>query len=132
MVEASELQTEIEEAINDLKKSYEEAMKTVKILKNRINQLEQAGNEKSPVESDDHMKELNSAIERLDEFIDSWILKSADAWNKYRMLEKESMTMQLSELARMNDLKNLCKQSEQLAKDLLCYSLAHLKQARNP
>ena len=132
MAEVSELQTAIDEAINDLEKSYQEAVKTVKTLKNGINQLERAGNEKSPVESDAHLRELNSAIERLDGFIDSWVLKSADAWNKYRVLEKRFMTVQVSELARVNDLKNLCKQSEQLAKDLLCYSLAHLRQARGP
>ncbi len=131
LAEGSERQTEIEKMINDVEKNYGDAVRTMNVLKNEINQLEQvrAG---SPAENDADTEELNSAIRKLDEFIDFWILRSTDAWNKYRLLEKEFTATQASNSVKLNKLKSLCKESEQLAKDLLCYSLSHLKTERSP
>ncbi len=131
LAEGSERQTEIEKMINDVEKNYGDAVRTMNVLKNEINQLEQvrAG---SPAENDADTEELNSAIRKLDEFIDFWILSSTDAWNKYRLLEKEFTATQASNSVKLNKLKSLCKESEQLAKDLLCYSLSHLKTERSP
>ena len=132
LTDASELQAKVEEAVDSLSKSYVEAVKTLNVLKDRINQLEQARADGNSIENHALGRELDSAVERFDAFVDSWILDSRDAWIKYRRLEKESLTVKEPNLDRLNALRSLCQQSEQLAKDLLCYSLARLKRVRSP
>lgn len=131
MTDLSESQTKIEETINSLERSYAEAVKTVNMLKGRINMLEQARVSENSVESHPLRMELDSAVDRLDRFIDSWILEVKDAWSMYRMLEEELLAAKGSDFEKLSVLKNLCGQSEQLAKDLLCYSLAHLRRAES-
>lgn len=131
MTDASESQTKIEETINSLERSYAEAVKTVNMLKGRINMLEQARVSENSVESRALRMELDSVVDRLDRFVDSWILEVKDAWSMYRMLEEELLAAKGSDFEKLSVLKNLCGQSEQLAKDLLCYSLAHLRRAES-
>jgi len=121
----------MEETISNLGKSYVEALKTVNMLKDRINEIEQARSVENSVESPILRRELDTAIDGLDAFVDSWILKSQECWKKYRLLEKEFTAMKESDLDKLNALRNLCEQSEQLAKDLLCYSLAHLRRGKS-
>lgn len=131
MTDLSESQTKIEETINSLERSYAEAVKTVNMLKGRINMLEQARVSENSVESRALRMELDSVVDRLDRFVDSWILEVKDAWSMYRVLEEELLAAKGSDLEKLSVLKNLCGQSEQLVKDLLCYSLAHLRRAES-
>ncbi len=120
------VELQIEQAVNNLKRGYTRALKTVKRLKGRINELERSRAEEGTVENDALSVELNSAVGRLDAFVDSWILEVKGAWNTYRILE-ELEGHKEHDVGRLKTLRDLCEESEQLAKDLLCYSLAHLK-----
>jgi len=91
-------------AVRDLRKSYKKAIETVAVLK----------------------KETIDDTERLDAFTDFLILESARAKSKCDRLERECK-LQAFEPAGLKDLKALCNQKEQVAKDLLCYSLGHLR-----
>ena len=90
-------------AVRDLRESYKKAIETVAVLK----------------------KETIDDTERLDAFTDFLVLESARAKRKCDRLERECK-LQAFEPAGLKDLKALCNQKEQLAKDLLCYSLGHL------
>jgi hypothetical protein len=94
-------------AVRDLRESYEKAIKTVAVLK----------------------KETTDDADRLDAFTDFLILESARAKTKCERLERECK-LQAFEPTGLKDLKILCNQKEQLAKDLLCYSLGHLKRQK--
>ena len=72
------------------------------------------------------MDALNSAFERLNGLTDSLILKSEGAWEEYKKLEHDSKTNALEPTA-LDALKDACTKTEQLAQDLLCYSMARFK-----
>ncbi len=120
------VELEIERAVNSLKRGYARALKTVKILKGGINELERSRAEEGSVENEALRVELDSAAGRLDAFVDSWILEVKGAWNTYRILEELSGQKE-HDVGKLKTLRDLCDESEQLAKDLLCYSLAHLR-----
>ncbi len=126
------VELKIEQAVNDLRRGYARALKTVRRLKGRINKLERSRAEEGSMENCALSGELESAVDQLDAFVDSWILEVKDAWNRYRTLEKEFATVKKIDPKRLNALKDLCEQSELLAKDLLCYSLGHLRPVGKP
>lgn len=121
-----QLKAKIDLAIKVVRKSSRIAVKTVKSLKSNINELELSTIEKSRISVAD-TDDLNSAMEKLDKFTDSVISDSAKAWEKYRGIKRECDILGF-EPARMENLRTLCAEYEQLAKDLLCYSLGHFKQ----
>ena len=126
MIEVAELQVQIDTAISDLEKDYEKAVKVVKKLKDKMNELElKISDQISPKANGDSDK-LNSAIKRLDTFNDSLILKSARAWEEYEKLEHDCKTYAF-ESTRLNDLRAQCQNMERLARDLLCYSLGFFR-----
>lgn len=127
LTETRKLQTRINLAIKDVRKGWRASTRTVKTLKNRINELELGAFDKGRIRGA-YAEELNSAIEELDKFTDSVISDSAKAWEKYRGIRQECEILGF-EPTGTERLRTLCAEYEQLAKDLLCYSLGHLRQA---
>jgi len=120
------LEAEIETAIEDLRRNYEKTLRIVTSMKKRINDLELNISEKGSVRADSNRGKLNSAVEELDEFIDSVISQTARTREKCEKLKQEC-AVQSFEPIRLKELLTLCLENEQLAKDLLCYSLGHLR-----
>jgi chemotaxis regulatin CheY-phosphate phosphatase CheZ len=75
------------------------------------------------------VKALNLAMKRLNRLSDSQIMRSKKAWEEYRKLEQECKQWAPSPV-QLDSLRALCKKTEELAADLLCYSLARFKQSR--
>jgi chromosome segregation ATPase len=116
-----ELRARIEDAGRQIQRSYGKTLEKVQKLKNQINKLEQ----QTPKT---RLKALNLAIERLDRLTDSQIMRSKKAWEEYRKLEQECRRYTPCPV-QLDDLGALCKKTEELAADLLCYSLARFKQS---
>jgi len=117
----------IENATKNVKKDYETALKTVGTLKAKMNELEQRISKKKPAQTEEDLNSLRAAIHSLDRLTDSQILKSKEAWKKYEELKRICET-QNPAAPQLDELQTLCKKTEQLAADLLCYSLGLLKQ----
>jgi hypothetical protein len=94
----------------------------VQKLKNKMNELEQ----RTPKTRD--LKALESAIKRLNKLTDSQILRSKKAWEEYRKLQQESKHCESCPV-QLDNLRAVCKKTEELAADLLCYSLARFEQS---
>jgi hypothetical protein len=129
LTETAELQTRVDVAIKGLRESYKKAVETVAALKKEIDDLELGMSEETSTGTDADASRLDSSIERLDAFTNSLILESAQAKRKCERLEHEC-GMHAFEPVRLKDLEVLCKQIEHLAKDLLCYSLGHLRRQK--
>lgn len=113
----------IEKAIRDVEEDDRKLLDTLRTLKDEMNKLEErVGAKKQPGDLD----KLNSAIENLNQLTDSQILASKKAWKIYEEFERE-ITGQSLEADKLNELRLVCKKREQIAADLLCYSLGHLK-----
>ena len=123
---SAQLEAEIETTIEDLRRIYGKTLSAVAFLKKRINDLELNVNERGSVPADQNGGELSSAVEELDEFIDSVILQAARTREKCEKLKQEC-AVQSFEPIRLRDLLSSCLENEQLAKDLLCYSLGRLR-----
>jgi len=126
--EVSDLQNQVDLAIRNLKKDHEEAVKTVAFLKKRIDDLELHISKEGYVRTDADAGKLNSAMEQLDRFIDSLILNSARVKEKCERLAQECQIRSFEPVG-LESLRALCHENEQLAKDLLCYSLGRFKRA---
>jgi hypothetical protein len=127
LTETDELRVRIENATRNVKEDYETALKTVGKLKEKMNELEQRISQKKPERAGEDLNSLRAAIHGLDRLTDSQILKSKEAWKKYEELKRES-EIQKPAPPQLDELRTLCKKTEQLAADLLCYSLGFLKQ----
>ena len=127
MIETDELGTRIENATRNVKEDYEKALGTVGMLKEKMNELEQRIGKEKPEEASGDMASLRSAIDSLERLTDSEILRSKAAWKKYEELKHECEKNALAP-PQLEELRTLCKRTEQLAADLLCYSLGLLKQ----
>jgi len=123
---SAQLEAEIETTIEDLRRIYGKTLSAVAFLKKRINDLELNVTERGSVPADQNGGELSSAVEELDEFIDSVILQAARTREKCEKLKQEC-AVQSFEPIRLRDLLSSCLENEQLAKDLLCYSLGRLR-----
>lgn len=130
MTERAELQTQIETTIRETEKNHEKAKKTLASLKKKMNDLELRMFHESFAVTDAETEKLNSVVDKLDRFIDSLILDSAKARKKYEKLNHEC-NMRAFDPVSLRNLETLCQENEQLAKDLLCYSLGHFKSAHN-
>lgn len=127
MTETDELRVRIENATRNVKEDYETALKTVGTIKANMNELEQRISQKKPAQAGEDMNSLRAAIYSLDKLTDSQILKSKEAWKKYEELKRDC-EIQNPASPQLDELRTLCKKTEQLAADLLCYSLGLLKQ----
>ena len=120
---AMELQARIEETSRHIQKGYGKTFEKVQKLKNKMNELEQHNTKTQD------LKALDSAIKRLNKLTDSQILRSKKAWEEYRKLEQQSKQHASCPVpVQLDDLRAICKKTEELAADLLCYSLARFEQ----
>lgn len=126
MAEAIKLQGRIEKAKRNIEKSYSKTLKDVAKLKKKINELELSISQKEHAKTSGNLDALNFAMESLNKLTDSQILRSEKAWKKLKNLEHNCKRFTF-EPAGLDDLRVLCKKTEEFAADLLCYSLAHFK-----
>jgi len=110
-------------AIRNIEEDDRKLLETLRTLKDDMNRLEERVGEKKQPEDVD---KLNSAIENLNQMTDLQILASKRAWKICEEFERESTGLS-SESDKLNELRAVCKKREQIAADLLCYSLGHLK-----
>jgi len=103
-------------------------VRTVTFLKRKINDLELSVSQEDCARAEDDKKKLNALIERLDGFVDSVISESARTREQCERLKHECK-MQEFDPVTVENLETSCKETEQLAKDLLCYSLGHFRKA---
>jgi hypothetical protein len=122
-----QLDVRIEHATRNVREDYEKALKTVGMLKEKMNELERRIGQKKLEDAREDMASLTSAVNNLERFTDSEILKCKEAWKKYEKLKRESESQALAH-PQLDELRTVCKKTEQLAADLLCYSLGHIKQ----
>jgi hypothetical protein len=126
MEDSLELQNQIERTRKQTEKEYAQVLMEVKGLKNGMNKLEQSisGGEQVATMSDSNSLDL--AIQSLNELTDSQILRSKKAWEEYRKLET-CCTRCSVQPVELDNFKVLCKKMEELAADLLCYSLGRYR-----
>ena len=122
MGDAEELRARIEETRRQIQRDYRKTLEKVQKLKNKMNELEQH----TPKTQD--LKALDSAIKRLNRLTDSQIQRSKKAWIEYKKLEQECKQRALCPV-QLDNLRAICKKTEELAADLLCYSLARFEQS---
>ncbi len=127
MTETDEFGVRIEIATRNVKEDYEKAVGTVGMLKEKMNVLEQKIGQEKPEEAPEDVASLKSAIDSLERFTDSEILKSKEVWKKYEELKRECENRALTS-NQLDELRTMCKKTEQLAADLLCYSLGLVRQ----
>jgi arginine/lysine/ornithine decarboxylase len=116
-----ELGARIEEAERQIQRDYRKTLEKVKKLKNQMNKLEQ----QTP--RTQGLKILDVVIKRLNRLSDSQIMRSKKAWEEYRKLEQECRQGALCPV-QLDNLRAVCKKTEELAADLLCYSLGRFQQ----
>ena len=116
-----ELRARIDETGRQIQRDYIKTLDKLQKLKNEMNRLEQQTQTQS-------LKALNLAIKRLNRLTDSQIMRSKKAWEEYRKLEQECKQYQPFPV-QLETLWAICKKTEGLAADLLCYSLARFKQS---
>jgi uncharacterized protein YydD (DUF2326 family) len=124
--ETDEIDALIEDVTRNVKEDYEKALETVGTFREKMNELEQRIGRKKPEEARGDMASLRSAIDGLERLTDSEILKSKAAWKKYEELKHDCELYALVP-PQLDELRILCKRTEQLAADLLCYSLGLLR-----
>jgi hypothetical protein len=122
LTEALRLQAEIDRTARGLKRSYEGALKRINKLKDELNALELTASSDGG--------SLDSAPESLNRLSDALIMNSKKAWQRYTRLESKCKASG-SEFARLDDIRVLCKKTEAVASDLLCYTLGRLRHAAN-
>jgi hypothetical protein len=127
LTETDELGVRIEIVTRNVREDYEKALGTVGMLKEKMNELEQRIGQEKPEEAREDVASLRSAIDSLERFTDSEILKSKEAWKKYEELKRECENRSWAP-DQLDELRSMCKRTEQLAADLLCYSLGLMKQ----
>jgi len=127
LTEYDELCIHILNATTNVEQDYNRVLKAVETLKQKMIQLEQIISQKKPEETAEDMNSLRHAIKSLDKITDSQILKSKEAWKKYDEL-KHDCEVQTLKPPQLDELRIRCKKTEQLAVDLLCYSLGFVKQ----
>ncbi len=125
MSTANQLERQIKRAIKDLKQNYTKTLSSVASLKRKVNDLEQRASEKSSTCTDANREKLNLAVNELDQFIDSVIAQATKTRQNCEKLKLEC-SAQSRESIGLKELLSLCSENEQLAKDLLCYSLGRL------
>lgn len=131
MTEADRLQAEIDKTVREMERSYDEASRKIKKLKDMLNALEQTLSQSNTSKTVNRMEVLDSALESLGKLSDSLIMSSKEAWRTQDELERKCKTSGF-ELTRLDEVRVLCVKTEGMAADLLCYSLGHLKRGANP
>lgn len=122
---ATQLERRIETAIGDLRQNYTKTLSSVASLKRKVNELELRTSENGSTCDDANREKLSLAVNELDQFIDSVVSRAAKTKQKCDRLKLEC-SAQSHEPVGLKELLSLCSENEQLAKDLLCYSLGRL------
>jgi DNA repair ATPase RecN len=117
----AELDAEIDRMTRDLQKSYDTSLEKIRKVKEKINSLEKTLDQENG-HSAKRISELNRTTKRLNELSDFLIVESKKASERLSSLERKSESNGL-ELSRLNDLRVLCKKTELMAADFLCYTL---------
>ena len=120
------LRSQIEKTRKQTEREYAQVLIEIEGLKNNMNKLEQSIIKGEHVASTSGSDPLDLAIESLNELTDSQILRSKKAWEEYGKLETQCKQHALQPV-ELNNFKVLCKKMEELAADLLCYSLGRFK-----
>jgi hypothetical protein len=120
-----ELGLRIEEATRRIAQNYHKGLKEVEEAKTKINDLELAAVDSGSARNN----RLNSALDVLMRLTDSMIFESQKVWEEYQKLERDCKA-EGHEPPELNDLKELCRKTEEFATDLLCYSLAHFRRTQ--
>ena len=118
----AELHHRIDKATKRVAQDYQKSLKGVEEVKTKINDLELAAINGGSAKKD----RLKSALDLLIQLTDSITFESDRAWDEYQKLEHDCK-IEAYEPPELNDLRGLCKKTEEFATDLLCYSLAHFK-----
>ena len=126
MTEAAQIEARIELAINDLKGRCKIAVRRIALLKKKINRLELSLSQRNCTRTEADVEKLNALTARLDGLVDSVISESVKAGQKCEHLKQMCRTRKLDSL-KLEDLEASRKEMEQLAKDLLCYTLGHFR-----
>lgn len=126
MTEAAQIEAQVELATKDMKRSHGIAVRSIAALKMKINDLEQSLSLGSFAPTKADMKKLDALTARLDRLVDSVISESARAKRKLERLKQECRTQAIDSV-KVENLETAYKETEQLAKDLLCYSLGHFR-----
>jgi hypothetical protein len=121
----TQLERQIETAIEDLRQHFAKTLSSVASLKKRVNDLELRTSEKGSARDGANREELSLAVNELDQLIDSVISQAAKTRQRCEKLELEC-SVQSQKPDGLKELLSLCSENEQLAKDLLCYSLGRL------
>jgi chromosome segregation ATPase len=121
-----ELQNQIEKRRKHTEREYAKVLKTVEMLKKKMNELEQDIRKEDPVADTSDSTSLGLAIKSLNELTDSQILRSKKAWEEYRKLENYCKRFAFQPV-ELDKLRVACKKMEELAADLLCYSLGRFE-----
>ncbi len=124
--EIVELQYRINATTKSLENSHRKDLRKVRKLKEKMNALELSISEKGSARTKEDLNKLAYSIEKLNRLTDSLISKSTKAWEEYKTFEQKCKILSYKP-PEMNELKVMCTEKEELAKDLLCYSLGHFK-----
>jgi phage shock protein A len=130
LTEGLKLQAEVDRTADDLKKSYEATLRKIDRLKDKLNMLEQTASSDRDSERVSHGLALEAVSESLNRLSDALITNSKKAWQRYSRLESRCKAID-SEFARLDAVQVLCKKTEAIAADLLCYTLGHIKRETN-
>jgi len=118
----AELHHRIGKATKRITQNYQKSLKGVEEVKTKINDLELAAVNGGSAKKN----QLKSALDLLIQLTDSMTFESGRAWDEFQKLEHDCK-IEAYEPPELNDLRGLCKKTEEFATDLLCYSLAHFK-----
>jgi hypothetical protein len=127
MVDAAKLKVEIDETAGDMENDSKRRLRAIKKLNDRLNALDQVTGLCEGSKSINHMKALEAAVESLNRLSDSLIIQSKRAWQTYARLEHKCSAAGLDPTV-LDKVRVLCKKTEAMAADLLCYTLGRLRQ----
>ena len=109
-----------------MKSSYDEILRGVADLKEKMNRFELVICEGDTTKAEQAMIDKNSAAGNLDKLTDSLISRNRDAWAQYRKFRDDCQRLGFKPV-ELNDLRIVCEKTERLAADLLCYALGRFK-----
>jgi len=121
----TQLKRKIETTIQNLRHNYAKTLSSVASLKEKVNNLELRISENSSKNDDANREKLSLAVDELEKLIDLVIAQAAKTKQRCEKLKLEC-SMQPHEPSGLKELLSLCSENEQLARDLLCYSLGRL------
>ena len=118
------LQNIIAENVSHLDGIIRDSLVKVKKLKEKMNDLEAKISQVNKSEKASLTELLKIESDKLNDLCDSLALESKKSWLTYENLEKMSKEKNVK-IDRLNQLFLRCKSLEEIASDLLCYSLGH-------